>query len=68
MTSLGRFLIMAGIVLAAVGLVLTLAGRLPRLPGDLVIERPHVTVFVPLGTMILVSLVLTLLLNVLLRR
>ncbi len=38
------------------------------LPGDLVIQRPNVTVYFPLGMMILVSLVLTFLLNLLLRR
>lgn len=66
--SLGRALIVAGVVLVVVGLVLVLAGRTPRLPGDMVIQRPNLTVYIPLGTMILASLVLTVLLNVLLRR
>jgi hypothetical protein len=68
MASTGRLLIVAGIVLVTLGVVLLAAGRLPRLPGDVVIQRPAVTVYFPIGTMILVSLVLTLIFNVLLRR
>ncbi len=66
--SMGRLLIVAGLVLVVAGAVFLLAGRLPRVPGDMVIQRPNVTVYVPIGTMILVSLLLTLILNVLLRR
>lgn len=67
-SSIGRLLIVAGAVLVAAGVVLLLVGRLPRIPGDMVIQRPTVTVYFPLGTMILISLLLTLILNVLLRR
>jgi hypothetical protein len=35
-----------------------------RLPGDIRIERDNVRVFIPLGTMLLVSIVLTILFNV----
>ncbi len=64
----GRLLIAGGLVLVALGVIFLIIGRLPRLPGDLVIQRPNVTVYFPLGMMILVSLVLTFLLNLLLRR
>jgi hypothetical protein len=37
------------------------------LPGDLLIERDNVTIFIPLGTMLLVSLLLTLIANLLAR-
>lgn len=57
-----------GAVLFVAGLIVYALGRIPRLPGDILIERPNVTVFVPIGTMILVSVVLTLLLNLLFRR
>jgi hypothetical protein len=43
-------------------------GRLPRVPGDIVVERPNLTIYVPLGTMILLSVVLTLVLNFVGRR
>jgi membrane protein implicated in regulation of membrane protease activity len=64
MGDLGRFLMMAGGVLFAVGLLLTLAGRLPwlgRLPGDIVLERGPVTFYFPIATSIIVSIALTLL-------
>ena len=68
---LGRLLIVGGVVLALVGLVLVLAPNIPflgRLPGDIRIDTEDVKVFIPLGTMLLVSLVLTIVLNVLNRR
>lgn len=67
---LGRLLIYLGGGLLLLGLVLVLLGKLPglgRLPGDIVIQRENLTVYIPLGTMLLVSLVLTLVLNLLSR-
>ena len=66
--SIGRLLIAAGVVLAIVGVVLVFGPRIPllgQLPGDIRIERDNVRVFIPLGTMVLLSLVLTLVLNLL---
>ena len=70
MTDLGRILLIVGAVIAAVGLLLLLAGRgvLPRLPGDIVIDRGNTHVYLPLGTSIVLSLVLTFVLNLFLRR
>lgn len=68
---LGRLLIVGGIVLAIVGVVLVLSPNIPflgRLPGDVRIEGENVRVFIPLGTMLLVSLVLTIVLNLVNRR
>jgi hypothetical protein len=64
---LGRFLLWAGLLVAAVGLLLLLAGRLgiDRLPGDLVWRGENWTLYVPLGWMILLSVVLTIVLNLL---
>ena len=59
---LGRLLIVAGLVLAALGVFLSLGGRVPglgRLPGDIVVERGNFRLYVPLATSILLSLVLT---------
>ena len=59
---LGRVLIVAGLTLAALGVVLSLGGRIPglgRLPGDIVIERDGFRLYVPLATSILLSLILT---------
>jgi len=61
---LGRMLLFAGIVLAAAGLFLLLAPRLPaffgRLPGDFQWGRGNVRVYFPLATCLLLSVVLTL--------
>lgn len=60
---LGRTLIIFGVVLLVIGLIFTLGGRLPwlgRLPGDLSIERENFRFYFPLGTSILLSVVLTL--------
>jgi hypothetical protein len=63
---LGRVLIVGGIVLALVGLVLVVSPNVPflgRLPGDIRIENENVRVFIPIGTMIVLSLLATLVLN-----
>jgi hypothetical protein len=65
MTELGRFLVLLGLALAAVGLLLVAWPKVPgaswigRLPGDIYIDRPNLKVNVPLGTSLLASLVLT---------
>jgi len=68
---LGKLLIALGGVILALGVVLFLAGRVPwlgRLPGDIVIRRGPVTFYFPLVTSIVVSIVLTVLLNLFWRR
>jgi len=62
-------LIMGGTI-ALIGLILLLAPKIPllgRLPGDIIIQREGFTCFFPLATMILVSIVLTILLNIVAR-
>jgi hypothetical protein len=61
---IGRSLLVVGLVLAAIGLLLMSGSSLPlgRLPGDIRFQRDGVTVFVPLGTMLLVSIVLSVIL------
>jgi hypothetical protein len=71
MESIGRALIVVGLVIAAVGAVFVFGPRLPllgHLPGDVTIRREGLTVFVPLGTMILLSVVASVLLTLLGRR
>lgn len=70
MADIGRTLIVLGILLAVVGVVLTFGGRLglSRLPGDFSFRRGGVTFMFPLATSIILSLVLTVLLNLILRR
>ena len=61
---MSRTLIVIGLVLVVVGLLWPWLGKLPfgRLPGDIVIEREGLTVCLPFGTMIVLSVVLSLLL------
>jgi hypothetical protein len=70
MTGLGRVFLVFAVVIAGVGLLLIAAGKglIPRLPGDITIERRNFRFYFPLGTSILLSVVLTLLLNVFFRR
>jgi hypothetical protein len=70
LSGLGRLLLVLAGVIAVVGLVLLAVGRglIPRLPGDIAIERKNFRFYFPLGTSILISLVLTVLLNLFFRR
>jgi hypothetical protein len=65
--TLGRSLIVLGLVIVVIGVGLVLAGKFPglrigRLPGDIYIERGNWTFYFPLATSILLSLILSLLL------
>lgn len=67
MNELGKLLIVVGAGLLVVGALLVLGARLPwfgNLPGDIVVKRDNFTLYAPIGTMILVSILLTILLNV----
>jgi len=68
---MGRWLIVAGLVLVAVGATLHYAPWLlnwfGRLPGDIHIQSGRTRVFIPITSMILLSVVITVLLNLLRR-
>ena len=71
MVGLGRLLILVGVVSIVAGLVLLIAPRVPwlgRLPGDVIVERGRFTLYVPIVTSLVVSVVLTILLNLFFRR
>ncbi|HET7746215.1 MAG TPA: DUF2905 domain-containing protein [Vicinamibacteria bacterium] len=67
---LGRLLIFLGLAIVAVGVLVWLGGRLGlgRLPGDVSFRRGDTSFHFPIVTSIVISIVLTLLLNVFLRR
>ena len=61
--TLGRLLIGFGLAIAFCGALIWLLGTLPRLPGDIYIQRRGFTFYIPVLGSILMSLLLTLLLN-----
>jgi hypothetical protein len=67
---IGKLLIGGAILLLVLGGIFLLLGRfgLDRLPGDLIFRRGSFTVYAPIGLMILLSVVGTVLLNIFLRR
>jgi hypothetical protein len=77
MSGVGKALLVAGGVLIAVGALLMALGRLSdagplgwlgRLPGDILIKREHFTLYVPLATSVILSIVLSLVVWLLSRR
>lgn len=71
--SIGRLMLIGGIALAVLGGLLMLLGRAPllsqfgRLPGDIRIEGEGFSCFVPIVSMILLSVILTIVLNIVIR-
>ncbi len=68
---LGRSLVILGVVIAAIGAVLLVGPRIPflgRLPGDIRIQRDGLTIYLPIATMLLVSIVASVVLGLLNRR
>ena len=69
--SIGKSFILFGIILIVIGSLFVMFGKLPwfgRLPGDFIIKREGLTIYLPIMTMILISLALTLLFNIIGRR
>lgn len=70
MGDIGRLLMITGGGLFVLGLVLFLVGRIPgigQLPGDITVQRDNFTLYAPFGTMIILSIILTVVLNVIAR-
>jgi hypothetical protein len=65
MPGVGKMLIIMGLIIAAIGVLFVLAGKIPwlgRLPGDIYIKKENFTLYFPLATSIIVSIVLSLIL------
>jgi hypothetical protein len=62
-----KLLLIAGLVIAGIGLLMMVGIPFGRLPGDIVIRKGSGTFYFPLATCILLSIILTLLLSVLRR-
>jgi hypothetical protein len=68
--SIGKLLLAGAVVLLVLGGLFLLLGRfgVERLPGDLIFRRGNLTFYFPIGLMILLSVVGTIVLNIVLRR
>jgi hypothetical protein len=66
MNSFAKFFLILGTVFFAVGLLLLVSPKIPwlgRLPGDILIRRKNFTLYFPLATSIILSIILTVLIN-----
>jgi DUF2905 family protein len=64
---IGRALVIIGVFITVLGAVMLLTPRVPwlgHLPGDIVIHRDDLTIYIPITTMLLVSVVLSVVLSV----
>jgi len=70
MQDVGRLLLVFAVVLALVGGIMVLLGHFGgrHMPGDIVVHRGNFTLYLPIVSSILISLVLTILLNLIFRR
>jgi len=70
-TTIGKWIIFAGVVFIIVGLIIYIFGKLGvplgKLPGDISFKKKNTSVFFPIGTSILLSIVLTVIINVIIR-
>ena len=68
MYGIGKFLMFIGAAIFLAGILITAAAKMGisigSLPGDITYHRKNLTVFAPFGTMIVVSLILTIIMNV----
>jgi len=70
-SNVGRILILSGLILAGIGLLFLLAGKVSwigRLPGDFYFRGKQITFYFPLTTSLLISLILALILWLINRR
>ena len=66
----GRFLVIAGTVVIVIGVVFLMSDKLPigRLPGDLKFGGERFRVYIPIATCVLLSIVITLIVNLFSRK
>ncbi|MER3446488.1 MAG: DUF2905 domain-containing protein [Candidatus Dadabacteria bacterium] len=68
---IGKLIIILGIFLVVIGVLIVLAPKIPyigRLPGDIYINRDGFTIYFPIVSSILISIILTLILNFIFRK
>ncbi|AIH03969.1 DUF2905 domain-containing protein [Thermodesulfobacterium commune] len=71
MSGFGKFLVLLGICLILLGIFISILPKIPyigKLPGDIYIKKDNFTFYFPLATCILISILLTIILNLLFRK
>jgi len=70
MQELGKFLVLTGVLLVLLGFLLLAFGKIfpliGHLPGDIELKRDNFTVYIPIASSLLISLLLTVVLNLIL--
>lgn len=67
---IGRIIIIAGVIMVVLGLILAFGSHIPflgKLPGDILIEKNGISFYFPVVTFLLLSVILTLIINFILR-
>lgn len=67
MPVIGKMLIVAGLILAAIGILFLFADKIPylgRLPGDIYIKRDRFSFYFPITTSIIISIILTIIFSI----
>jgi hypothetical protein len=65
-----KVLIIFGLIILLIGLLSYFSDKIPffKLPGDIVIKRKNLTIYIPIVSMILLSIILTIILNLIFRK
>lgn len=70
-SSFGKLLIILGLIFIILGIIIYFSGKIPyigRLPGDIYIKKDRVTFYFPIVTSIILSIIITLILNIFFRK
>jgi hypothetical protein len=66
MSDFGKILVFLGLILVGLGLIVLYGPKIPwlgKLPGDITLKRENLTFYFPLGTSIVISIILTIILS-----
>ena len=70
MLKIGKSLIEIGIIFVVIGFIFVIFNKVPvfRLPGDIVVKKGNFTLYLPIATSIILSIALTMILNLIFRK
>lgn len=63
MQEVGKLLAFLGVIFLVLGLLFNIMPNWPKIPGDIYIEKPHLKIYIPFASAIILSVILTLLFN-----